>query len=106
MISMRYAQNFIHGTGLVWSDGNTIEGYSNFLMVLIMSLAQLIFGQVSAVLVVQLFGAGIMLGIAWNVYQILDFKLCSDLPGVGLFNPNGCVDLRTIFDFMCLTIIP
>ena len=38
MISMRYAWNFSHGLGLVWNPGEYVQGYTNLLMVLLMSL--------------------------------------------------------------------
>ncbi|MDF1536445.1 MAG: hypothetical protein P1S46_08105 [bacterium] len=38
-ISFRYAANLVHGHGLVWNPGELpVEGYSNFLWVLIMSV--------------------------------------------------------------------
>ena len=36
-ISFRYARNFAHGMGLVWNPGDHVEGYTNFLWVLILS---------------------------------------------------------------------
>lgn len=40
MISMQYARNFANGDGLVWNaGGERVEGYSNFLWVLIMAAA-------------------------------------------------------------------
>lgn len=36
-ISFRYAQNLAHGNGLVWNPGERVEGYSNFLWVLILA---------------------------------------------------------------------
>ncbi len=38
MISMRYAWNFSHGQGLVWNAGERIEGFTNLLWTLIMSV--------------------------------------------------------------------
>jgi len=38
LISLRYAQRFIEGKGLTWSDGHPVEGYSNLLWILIISL--------------------------------------------------------------------
>lgn len=38
MISMRYAYNFANGDGLVWNVGERVEGYSNFLWVLVMGI--------------------------------------------------------------------
>ena len=38
MISMRYALNFSQGYGLVWNPGEMVEGYTNFLWTIYMSL--------------------------------------------------------------------
>ncbi|MBP2619132.1 hypothetical protein [Chryseobacterium jejuense] len=38
LISLRYAQRFIEGKGLTWNDGHPVEGYSNLLWVLAVSL--------------------------------------------------------------------
>lgn len=37
-ISFRYADNFVHGKGLVWNEGERVEGYTNFLWTLIISI--------------------------------------------------------------------
>ncbi|WP_347219454.1 hypothetical protein [Chryseobacterium sp.] len=34
LISLRYAQRFLEGKGLTWNDGHPVEGYSNLLWVL------------------------------------------------------------------------
>ncbi len=39
MISMRYAWNLSHGSGLVWNPGEYVEGYTNPLWTLVMSPA-------------------------------------------------------------------
>ena len=36
-ISFRYAQNLVDGHGLVWNPGERVEGYTNFLWVLLMA---------------------------------------------------------------------
>src|SRR3954466_2543200 len=41
-ISMQYARNFAHGHGLVWNAGEHVEGYSNLLWTLWMSLVHLV----------------------------------------------------------------
>lgn len=56
MISMRYAWNLSHGNGLVWNAGEYVEGYTNLLMTLVMSLATALFDKKGAVLVMQLLG--------------------------------------------------
>jgi arabinofuranosyltransferase len=38
MISFRYSANLVAGHGLVWNPGEFVEGYTNFLWVLIMSV--------------------------------------------------------------------
>jgi len=37
-ISLRYCRNFLAGDGLVWNPGEYVEGYSNFLLVMMVSL--------------------------------------------------------------------
>src|SRR5215217_9297644 len=61
MISMRYAWNFSHGMGLVWNVGERIQGYTNLLMTLIMSIATLVFDKSIAALSIQILGVGFML---------------------------------------------
>jgi arabinofuranosyltransferase len=56
MISMRYADNLANGFGLVWNPGEYVEGYTNPLMTLLMSVSALIFDHTEAVLAVQVFG--------------------------------------------------
>jgi len=73
MISMRYAWNFSHGLGLVWNAGERIQGYTNLLMTLLMSLATLLFDKSSAVLVIQVLGALFMLAIAFLSRQIAGY---------------------------------
>src|SRR5689334_16064657 len=49
MISMRYAWNFSHGLGLVWNPGDFVQGYTNLLTVLIMSLVTFVLSRTMAV---------------------------------------------------------
>src|SRR5262245_36057654 len=35
LISLRYVQRFLHGLGLTWTDGRPVEGYSNFLWMML-----------------------------------------------------------------------
>lgn len=72
MISMRYAWNFSHGLGLVWNQGERIQGYSNLLMTLLMSLVTLVFSKPIAPLVIQISGVGFMLGIAYLNMRIAE----------------------------------
>src|SRR5262249_36984344 len=41
-ISFRYADNFVRGWGLVWNQGERVEGYTNFLWTLIISVPLLL----------------------------------------------------------------
>jgi len=65
MISMRYAWNFSHGHGLVWNSGEYIQGYTNLLTVLIMSVATFLLSKTKAVLAIQMFGVVSVLTIAY-----------------------------------------
>ena len=53
-ISMRYAWNLSHGLGFVWNPGERVEGITNFLMALVMSLFTAVFEKRVAVLAVQI----------------------------------------------------
>src|SRR5918993_5191083 len=77
MISMRYAWNLSHGFGLVWNPGEYVEGYTNPLMTLLMSLPTLVFDKVNAVLAVQIQGIVFMLLNAYLVMSIADRLLLS-----------------------------
>lgn len=70
MISMRYAWHFSHGYGLVWNIGERVEGITNPLWTLWMSLGTLIFDKRIAVLFIHISGVFIMLGIATLTYAI------------------------------------
>ena len=72
MISMRYAWNFSHGVGLVWNAGERVQGYTNLLMTLLMTLSTLIFDKSTAALVIQILGVGLMLAIGYAVMRIAD----------------------------------
>ncbi len=43
-ISFRYAENFLNGHGLVFNIGERVEGYTNFLWVMLLALAKGLFG--------------------------------------------------------------
>ncbi|MBI5842511.1 MAG: hypothetical protein HZB19_20675 [Chloroflexi bacterium] len=70
MISMRFAWNFSHGHGLVWNAGEYVQGYTNLLMTLVMSLATLVFDKSRAVLSIQVLGIFTMLGIAFQSMRL------------------------------------
>ncbi len=72
MISMRYAWNFSHGLGLVWNAGERVQGYTNLLMTLLMSVSTLVFDKSSAVLSIQILGLAFMPAIAYANMKIAD----------------------------------
>jgi hypothetical protein len=78
MISMRYAWNFSHGTGLVWNPGEHVQGYTNLLMALLMSLATWVFDKSSAVLCIQILGIGFMLAIAFAGMKVAGCMIQDD----------------------------
>ncbi len=72
MISMRYAWNFAHGIGLVWNDGEKVQGFTNLLMTLIMSVPASILSKSNSVLSIQFFGVFVMLVVAYVSTKISD----------------------------------
>jgi arabinofuranosyltransferase len=87
MISMRYAWNFAHGNGLVWNVSQRVEGYTNLLMTLMMSIATIIFEKRYAVLSIQLTGIFFMIGTAFFTLKILQImnRKKKDIPEYLLF---------------------
>jgi arabinofuranosyltransferase len=65
-ISYRYVQNFLDGKGLVFNAGEYVEGYTNFLFVIIMTFFG-IFG-IDYILMSKLIGIGSGLGIILLTY--------------------------------------
>lgn len=66
-ISFRYARNLLDGHGLVFNPGEMVEGYTNFLWVLLMAAAMgagLPVEIVSNVIGIAA-GAGLLLAVAW-----------------------------------------
>lgn len=70
MISMRYAWNLSHGLGPVWNAGERVEGYTNFLMMLIMALATGLFSKSVAALSIQILGILTVLATAFVTMKI------------------------------------
>jgi hypothetical protein len=71
MISMRYAWNFSHGIGLVWNEGERVQGYSNLLMTLFMSIPTFVFDKSTSVFFVQASGIAVMLLIGFISNKII-----------------------------------
>lgn len=112
MISMRYALNFVQGNGLVWNPGEYVQGYTNVLQTLIMSLFILLFGKVSGVLAVQIFGALVVLAAAAIAARIAARVCTPDSPAVPLvfllallyypLNYWGLMGMETALVALCL----
>ncbi len=72
MISMRYAWHLANGHGLVWNPGEYVEGYSNFLVTLIMTAIHLISSLRLAPLLFQLFNLFIALLTARTMLKLME----------------------------------
>jgi len=71
MISMRYAWNLAHGSGLVWNPGERVEGITNLLMTLLMATLLLVLSKGAAVLAVQLLGIVFVLLTAFFAWRVV-----------------------------------
>ena len=105
-ISFRYVDNFIEGKGLVFNEGERVEGYSNFLWVMFLSLFRG-FGF-SPVIVSKVLGIVTMVLLLWvGAYYSLKKKqrkidwIYLATPLMIFFNPmlhyHACRGLETIF---------
>jgi hypothetical protein len=83
MVSMRYAWNFSHGAGLVWNPGGPhVEGYTNLLMTLYMSVLTFFFSKSAAVLFVQVSGTIFLLACAFITMRIAALICADHRPGM------------------------
>ena len=73
MISMRYAWNLSHGNGLVWNPGERVEGYTNLLLTLVMSVFTGLLDKSSAVLGVQILGVLLVFGCIYLTWRLARF---------------------------------
>lgn len=80
MISMRYAKHLAEGHGIVWNIGEApVEGYTNFLWMLYMSLLHLIFDSPSSIsLFIMLTGLVLILANIHVVRKIAEC-VCQDV---------------------------
>ncbi len=72
LISMRYAWNWAHGNGLVWNAGERIEGYTNFLMVALMTPIHWILPLRFAPLAVQILNLGFGIAVATQLCGLVE----------------------------------
>ncbi len=78
LISLRYAERFVQGLGLTWTDGERVEGYSNLLWVLATALLNA--GGVDLITAARLLGvlgmAGALLCVARCTSRD-DWRVCA-----------------------------
>lgn len=104
-ISFRYAGNFVEGNGLVYNSGERVEGYSNFLWVLIASAAisfnldPLTFTRIISL--ISVFGIFVLLYYiskkifeSKSYYYLISISLFAFCPGVIAWSYSG---LETLF---------
>lgn len=70
MIGMRYADNLIHGRGLVWNAGQRVEGFTGPLLVFLMALFIKVFGEIYSVPAMQILGLFWLAANLWLVLKI------------------------------------
>lgn len=70
MVSLRYARNWVDGFGLVWNQGERVEGYTNPLWTMLMAAMVLLLGPDRAALGVQILGVIILFGCAWQATRL------------------------------------
>lgn len=68
---MKYAWNLSEGNGLVWNRFDKVEGYTNPLWTLVMALINSFAGNRTSVLIVQLLGIPILLGIIYYTAKLV-----------------------------------
>jgi arabinofuranosyltransferase len=95
-ISLRYAYNFVHGLGLAYNPGQPVEGFSNFLWVMIESavLALGLPGVSSIKLISMTAGLGAVVGsyaLARRIFAGQDGAELKSLLGVALLATNTSV---------------
>lgn len=81
-ISFRYARNLAHGRGLVFNDGERVEGYSNFLWVIMLAggitagVDPIIFSKILGVI----FNSGTLLTVVFLSYRLFGPSLYMLVP--------------------------
>ncbi|MGE4053239.1 MAG: hypothetical protein AB7F99_00455 [Vicinamibacterales bacterium] len=76
LISLRYAQNFVNGYGLVWNPGEQppVEGYTNLGWTLVMALVAAVAPHDIAPIGVSLAGGAVLVAsglVAWSLLQTI-----------------------------------
>ena len=84
-ISLRYAQNLVHGHGLVYNRGEHVEGYTNFLWTLALAIPLLL--RLSPIPFAKLACDALALACAPLIFMLASESLSS--PGVPRSNDSG-----------------
>ncbi len=63
LISLRYADRFLEGKGLTWTDGPRVEGYSNLLWILLTSALGAL--EIDLIVAARVLGVLAMAGVVW-----------------------------------------
>ena len=111
MISMRYARNLANGFGLVWNPGERVEGYTNFLWTIVMTLVHLLPIDISktalvVLLINVLLAAAIVPVIIWLVHILGGGKLATVAALVGYVFSKHAMAWTTIgFETTLLTFL-
>ena len=81
LISMRYAWNLAHGHGLLWNPGEPpVQGYTNMLMTLFMTIPNFLFSKPGATLALQLSGFAFQIMTACLTVRIARLVAPADSP--------------------------
>ena len=111
-ISLRYSQNLLDGHGLVWNPEERVEGYSNFLFVLIVSLlgwtgieivtaAQVLGLSASALLLAYLIWCGTRVSEAEPIVRALPILLTAGSFCMAIWSLGGLE--TTLFSLLVTT---
>ena len=73
-ISLRYANNFLLGKGLVFNPGEYVEGYTNFLWVVLLVLSGLLGGDI--VYLSQIYSIGFGILLLFTIYFFTFIESC------------------------------
>lgn len=85
-ITLRYARNFINGSGIVWNSGEYIQGYTNFLHLILISI--LCMGGIDLSMASRLIGLASLIGLVvvmllfCSTYKIKNNEILSFLPAI------------------------
>jgi len=88
MISLRYARNLAEGKGLVWNEGERVEGYTNFLWTLGMVPAHWVAKPESVSFVVSAVNAILLILLITQLFRLIEImggsRWCATLGSLAL----------------------